>query len=56
MVALPALAEQRQIGAALLVLDEQITAHQEFAQAVDRVRAELAEHLMDGALILLSLS
>jgi type I restriction enzyme M protein len=52
MVALPPLAEQRDIGSALSVLGQQIAAHREFAQAAERVRAELAEHLMGGALIL----
>jgi type I restriction enzyme M protein len=52
MVVLPPLAEQQAIGSALLTFDQQIAAHREFAQAAERVRAELAEHLMDGALIL----
>lgn len=52
MVALPPLAEQHEIGSALLVFDQQIAAHREFVQTAEKVRAELAEHLMDGALIL----
>lgn len=51
-VALPPLAEQRQIGAALLAFDEQIAAHRNFTRAAAQARTTLAEHLMEGALTL----
>ena len=52
MVTLPPLAEQRAIGSALLAFDQQIAAHREFAQAAERARTKLAEHLIEGALVL----
>jgi type I restriction enzyme M protein len=52
LIDLPPLAEQRQVGAALLAFDEQIAAHQDFKQAAIRARATLAEHLMEGAVTL----
>lgn len=50
-IVLPPLAEQQGIGAALRAFDEQITAHLGLAQAAEHLRATLAEHLLDGDLI-----
>jgi type I restriction enzyme M protein len=52
IISLPPLAEQDKIGSALHKFSQQIAAHREFAQKAEIVRAELAEHLMGGALIL----
>lgn len=50
LVVLPPLPEQQRIGAALMAFDEQIAAHLEFAQTAERIRATLAEHLVEGVL------
>jgi len=47
---LPPLAEQQRIGAVLTDLDNQITAHRALADAADRLRADLADHLTSGLL------
>jgi type I restriction enzyme M protein len=50
-IVLPPLAEQRRIGAALSAFDEQIEAHLDLARIAEHMRAILAEHLIDGDLI-----
>lgn len=49
-VSLPPLREQLRVGSALRVLDEQIAAHRDFADAVTRTRAALATNLITGLL------
>jgi type I restriction enzyme M protein len=52
LITLPPLAEQRQIGSALIAFDDLITAHREFALAVKRTRETLSGRLIEGALTL----
>lgn len=52
LITLPPLAEQRQIGSALVALDDLITAHREFAFAAAETRRALSIRLIEGALTL----